>query len=274
MSLELGDETVARYLRLLGLERSRRDLRSLAQLTSAHLMHIPFENISKIYRRKRFGLKGLPDVEMYLDGIERFHFGGTCYANNYHLYRLLLSLGFETKLCGADMTNPDVHMVVMVTVDGREYLVDVGYGAPFHEPIPRDLETDHEVRLGRERFVLQPQDEQGRSRMVMYRGGLLKHGYVAKPEARGIEHFKEIIRRSLELDALFMNAVLMVRQWPGQSVVIHNTTLIESRGEKWTLRGMAGREELVAEIEQQFGMQEDIVREAVGELSELRDAWT
>ena len=217
---------------------------------------------------------GLPDAEMYLDGIERGHFGGTCYANNYHLYRLLGALGYEVKLCGADMTNPDVHMVMMVRVDGREYLVDVGYGAPFHEPMPQDLKTDYEMRLGRERFVLEPQDSNGRSRMVMYRDGVLKHGYVVNPQARGIEHFEETIRKSLDPEALFMNAILMVRQWPGRSVVIHNTTLMELQGTEFKSRELGSREELVSEIEKQFEMPGDVVREAVGELKELRDAWT
>ena len=194
MPPRLSDGLVERYLRLLRLSRMSPGLAALKEIVSAHVTRIPFENISKIYRQRQFGLTGLPDTEMYLDGIERYHFGGTCYANNYHLYRLLAALGYEVKLCGADMTNPDVHMVVMVRVDGREYLVDVGYGAPFHEPMLRDLKADYEVTLGRERFVLQPQDALGRSRMVMYRDGVFKHGYVAKPEARGIEHFEEIIR--------------------------------------------------------------------------------
>jgi N-hydroxyarylamine O-acetyltransferase len=167
MPPRLSDELVERYLRLLRLLRLSRmspGLAALKEIVSAHLTRIPFENISKIYRQRQFGLTGLPDTEMYLDGIELFRFGGTCYANNYHLSMLLGALGYEVKLCGADMTNPDVHMVVMARVDGREYLVDVGYGAPFHEPMPRDLKTDYEVNLGRERFVLQPQDVQGRSR--------------------------------------------------------------------------------------------------------------
>jgi hypothetical protein len=108
----------------------------------------------------------------------------------------------------------------------------------------------------------------------MYRDGVLKHGYVAKPEARGIGHFEAIIRKSLEPDALFMNAVLMVRQWPGRSAVIHNTTLIESRGVDWKSRELGSREDLVAEIEKQFEMPTDVVREALRELRELRDAWT
>ncbi len=144
---------------------------------------IPFENISKLYNRKHLGLAGLPSLQLYLDGIERYHFGGTCYANNFHFYSLLSTLGYSVKLCAADMTNPDVHMVIMVNVDGREYLVDGGYGAPFLSPMPRDLANDYVVELGRDRYVLKTQDDHGRSRLELYRDGQQKHGYVAKPEA-------------------------------------------------------------------------------------------
>ena len=42
----------------------------------------------------------------------------------------------------------------------------------------------------------------------------------------------------------------------------------------WKSRELGSREDLVAEIEKQFEMPSDVVREALGELQELRDAWT
>ena len=87
------------------------------------------------------------------------------------------------------MSNPDVHMVSMVNVDGREYLVDVGYAAPFLEPLPRDLATDYSIVLGRDRYVLKPQDAQRCSRLELYRDGNLKHGYLAKPRPKQIGDF-------------------------------------------------------------------------------------
>ena len=121
----------------------------------------------------------MPILGLFLDGIERFNFGGTCYPNNYYFYQLLANLGYQTKLCGADMSNPDVHLVSMVTLEKREYLVDVGYAAPFIAPMPRDLATDYVVVLGRDRYVLKPQDARGRSRMDL-RGGQLEGILLAK----------------------------------------------------------------------------------------------
>ena len=123
------------YLNLLGVQRREPGIEALSEIVQAHLTRIPFENISKLYYKKQLGLRSLPSLELFLDGIERFHFGGTCYTNNYYFGQLLANLGYETKLCGADMSNPDVHLVNMVTVEKRQYLVDVGYAAPFLMPL-------------------------------------------------------------------------------------------------------------------------------------------
>jgi N-hydroxyarylamine O-acetyltransferase len=269
----LPQQLVQRYLDLLRLSPTPPSLESLKALTSAHLTRIPFENISKLYRRKHFGLTGLPALEMYLDGIERYHFGGTCYANNYFLFQLLLTLGYQVRLCGADMSAPDVHLAIIATIDGREYLVDVGYAAPFFEPIPRNLPHDYEVALGRERFVLRPQDPLDNSRLNMYREGRLDHGYLLKPQPRTIDDFNGVICESMKPEATFMNAVLLVRQWPGRSVVIHNLTLIESEGAHYSKRQLASRDELIAEIQRRFEIPADIVREALSELPQLKSVW-
>lgn len=270
----LPGDIVSRYLAILGVERAKPGLAALRELVAAHLTHIPFENISKLYYRRALGLAGLPDIRLYLEGIEKYHFGGTCYSNNYHFYLLLRSLGYESKLCAADMQNPGVHAVNMITVDGREYLVDTGYAAPFLEPIPRDLQTDYEIRLGRDRYVLQPQDARGYSQLQLFRNGLPRHGYLAKPAAKNIEDFRGVIAASFSADATFLNALLLARFWPGGSTVIHNLSVIESRDEQSTVRELQTREDLIEAIEQHFGMPREIVGEAISQLQMSQDAWS
>jgi N-hydroxyarylamine O-acetyltransferase len=266
-------ELIPRYLAVLGVARQEPTLEALRELVTAHLTHVPFENISKLYNLKHHGLAGLPSLQLYLDGIERYHFGGTCYANNYHFYSLLASLGYDVKLCAADMTNPDVHIVVMVNIDGREYLVDGGYGGPFLSPIPRDLRTDYVVELGRDRYVLKPQNDHGRSSLELYRDGQQKHGYVAKPEARQIEEFRQVIAESFRPDAIFLNSVLLTRFYLDRAVMIHNLMLVESRGSESMVRSLASRDQLVATVEEHFEMPRAIVAEAVNELGDLQDPW-
>jgi N-hydroxyarylamine O-acetyltransferase len=272
-SERLEASLVRRYLGLLGVAPQEPSLSTLRELVQAHLTRIPFENISKLYYWKREGLTGVPDIHRFLDGIEEHHLGGTCYCNNFHFYSLLTSLNYHVKLCAADMTKPDVHMVSMVTVEGREYLVDAGYAAPFLLPMPRYLTTDHEIKLGGDAYVLKPQDAAGRSRMELYRNGVLKHGYLAKPEPKCLDDFWAAISDSFQQDATFLNSLLLARFWPGRSVVIHNFTLIESQGNKSTIHELAGCDELVDKVEDHFGISWPIVAEVVGGLGALQDAW-
>ncbi len=270
----LAPELVRRYLAVLGFAPPKPALGPLGGLVAAHLTHVPFENISKLYNRKHQGLTGLPSIQLYLEGIERYHFGGTCYANNFHFYSLLVALGYDVKLCAADMTNPDVHAVILVNVDGREFLIDAGYGAPFLSPMPRDLATDHVVELGRDRYVLKPQDANAQSRLEMYRDGQRKHGYVVKPAARKIEEFREVIAASFRPNATFLNSLLLTRFYTNRSVMIHNWTLVESRGTESIVQVLSSRDQLVATVEEHFDMPRAMVADAVGELGDLQDPWT
>ena len=75
-------ELLERYLRLLGVPRRPPSLDALEELVRAHAWRVPFENISKLYYKKSLGLRSLPGLGRFLDGVEEHGFGGTCYANN------------------------------------------------------------------------------------------------------------------------------------------------------------------------------------------------
>jgi hypothetical protein len=67
---------------------------------------------------------------------------------------------------------------------------------------------------------------------------------------------------------------LLVRFFPGRSVLIHNLTLVESEGNNSTAHALANCDELISAIEQHFGMKREIVGEAVGQLGNLQDPWS
>jgi arylamine N-acetyltransferase len=261
-----------RYLDVLGVDSAPPSREHLSALVTAQLTRVPFENISKLLARKR-GERFIPDLERYLDGIEGFNFGGTCYVNNPYFNLLLRHLGYDVRLCGADMSSSDVHIVSVVRLQRREYLVDVGYAAPFYVPLPRDLETDHVVEFGTTRYVLHPRDERGRSRMDLLRGGERIHGYVAKPEPRVLEHFEGVIRDSYRDTATFMNAVVVERFFPGRSVRFHNLSLTISTVDDTTVTMLADEEDLVAAVVEHCGMPGEMVREAMEGVSLTGDIY-
>lgn len=252
----------ARYLRLLGVPARPPGMAALAELVEAHLTRVPFENVSKLLHRGDAAMR-LPPLSRFLDGIERHHLGGTCYANNSSLNALLVHLGYDARLCGADMSKPDVHLVNIVRLDDREFLVDGGYGAPFLAPMPLDPPQEHAIEQGGDRYVLRPRGPDGRSRMEQYRDGRLRHGYTVNPAPRRIGEFAGVIADSFAPTATFMNVVMVARFFPGRSVVVRNLSLIESEGAARRVLPIEGREGLARVIEERLGIPRELVARAI-----------
>jgi arylamine N-acetyltransferase len=260
-----------KYLELLGVNKSESNFDFLKRIIKAHLIKVPFENISKLIYKKQ-GMNYIPDLTTYLNGIEKYNFGGTCYANNYYLYSLLKHLGYDVKLCGADMKNPDVHLVSIVTVDGSEYIVDGGYAAPFLMPLPRDLEKDYIVALGNEKYIIKPKDEFGRTKVEQHTDGKLQHWYTAKPEEKKIEDFQKVIENSYSDDAVFMNAVRLTKYSENGSKVLKNFSFTETAGNEYKTRKISFHE-LPTTIQENFGIPLIVVKEAIGSIKEIKDIY-
>lgn len=272
---EPGDPAIyRRYLQVLGVSYKKPDVSFLFDITKAHLTKIPFENVSKLYYRKNNDLTGLPDFDKYLGGIEHYHFGGTCYANNYYLHLLLKHLGFDVKLCGADMSQADVHLVNIVQVEEREFLVDVGYAAPFLKPFPLNENRDIILDWGRDKYRLRPGDPHGRHRLEMYQEGVLKHGYLVNPAPRRIEEFVHVIADSFRDQATFMNSLLLVKFAENWSLRLNNLSITETRGCHAECREIESRKSLPFVIQELFGIPSGIAAEALSTLGQFGDAWT
>ena len=263
-----------RYMRLLGIRAEPPSLDALTRITRAQMLAVPFENVSKLYRMRAEGLKGIPPLESFLDGIERRHFGGTCYANASHLHGLLRFLGYDADLCGADMREPDVHLVNLVRVEGREYLVDVGYGAPFLEPLPRDAAVEQRVSSGEGVYVLSPADVSGRSRLSYFQDGIQRHGYSVNPAPRTIGDFSPAVAASFLPSATFMNALLIVQFIDEGSRVLRNKTLTVTTGAAVQKRTLAATDDVIEAIETEFSIPSSIARVALEGISLTHDTWS
>lgn len=262
-----------RYLKLLGISECKPSIHSLANILHAHLSKVPFENISKLYRLKKYNQMVIPDLDQYLEEIEKYHVGGTCYTNNYYLNSLLSSLGYEVKLCGADMNRPDVHLVNIVKVEGREFIADVGYAAPFMEPLPIDLSENFSFSYGADTYVINPKDEEGRSRLELYKNGNQRHGYIVKPRPRHISEFEPVILDSFRPSATFMNAILIVRFEKDHSYAIHNKQLIVTNNGSSITKDLSSTEALVDTIYEVFRIPKEITNIALENFSFWGNAW-
>lgn len=260
-----------KYLALLKVEEAKPSFELLNQIVKAHLTKIPFENISKLLFKQR-GMNDIPELAEFLEGIEKYNFGGTCYTNNYYLYLLLKHLGFEITLCGADMKNPDVHLISRVRIEGCEYIVDGGYAAPFLNPLPMDLNTDYVISLGNEKYVVKPKSEDGKTRVEQHYNGKLQHWYTANTKPRKIEEFSKVIEDSYADDAVFMNAVRITRFTENGALILKNFIFAETNS-NGTITEKLARDELPDFIEAKFRMPAKLVQQAVNSIKQMKDIY-
>lgn len=260
-----------KYLELIGIEALNASFELLCKIVKAHLFKIPFENISKLLYKNK-GMNYIPDLTTYLSGIAKYNFGGTCYSNNYYLYLLLKHLGYNIKLCGADMKNPDVHVISIVTIDGKEFIVDVGYAAPFFKPLQRGLNEDFIIKSGEEVYYIKPLDNKGRTKVEQYYNGKLQHWYIANPKPRKIGEFTKVIKDSYTNDAIFMNALRITRFSDEGSLVLKNLLLTETTGLTSYTTEISFKN-IPAVIQEKFGMPTEIVEKAINNIKELKSIY-
>ena len=110
----------------------------LAQLQDAHLQTVPFENLDI-----HLGRKITLDRSRIFTKLMSNNRGGFCYEQNGLFSWLLETIGFDITLLSARVYDEEKqklgiefdHLAIMVTLDGVQWLVDVGFGHSFAMPL-------------------------------------------------------------------------------------------------------------------------------------------
>ncbi|MFC3578071.1 arylamine N-acetyltransferase [Streptomyces yaanensis] len=135
----MNSAQVEAYLRRIGAEHPAwPTIDVLRELHLRHLRTVPFENLSI-----HLGEEIVLEEKRLLDKIVGAHRGGFCYELNGAFGALLKALGFDVTLLAARVYGaegrlgvPYDHLALRVrTVDGGDWLVDVGFGAHSHYPL-------------------------------------------------------------------------------------------------------------------------------------------
>jgi N-hydroxyarylamine O-acetyltransferase len=121
------------------------DAETLFNLQVAHLRSVPFENLS-IHSGEPIVLN---DEALFRKIVEKRR-GGFCYELNGLFTWLLRQIGFDVSMLSAGVADsqggfsPDFdHMTLVVTLN-RRWLVDVGFGDSFVEPLLLDEENEQQ----------------------------------------------------------------------------------------------------------------------------------
>ncbi len=133
---------VTKYLSRIGISSNvKPDLQTLIKLHKSHILNVSFENLD-IHLGREITL----DLEKFYTKIVLNNRGGFCYELNGSFYNLLSKLGYDVIMISVRVANSKGdfgkefdHMALIVKLE-EEWLVDVGFGDSFIEPVKLELE--------------------------------------------------------------------------------------------------------------------------------------
>jgi N-hydroxyarylamine O-acetyltransferase len=133
-------DDIGRYLNRIGYAGERfPNAVNLAKLQMAHLLAVPFENLD-VYARTGVHV----GLDWSIPKIVDRHRGGWCFELNGAFAWLLEGLGYDVTLHSAQVElarrlGPAFdHLALIVSLDGRRLLVDVGFGDSSLAPLDID----------------------------------------------------------------------------------------------------------------------------------------
>lgn len=191
---------VEKYLRRIGFagRAGEPNLELLRAVHTCHLLSVPFENLTV-----HSGGRVLIDLHTLYDKIVNKRRGGFCFENNSLFSWLLTELGFQVTIISGQVKNsitgcygpPFDHLILVVSLEGRRWLCDVGFGVPGYS-VPLSLDTGglqeqghrvYRIRKNKVMHFLEWQKEENRGE-----DGEWTEIYKFALEPRCLEDFKEM----------------------------------------------------------------------------------
>ncbi|XP_006884959.1 PREDICTED: arylamine N-acetyltransferase 2-like [Elephantulus edwardii] len=132
------------YFQRIGYSESRRklDLQTLTDILYHQIQAIPYEDLNL-----HCGESMVLDLETIFDQLVRKKRGGWCLQLNGLLHWALATMGFETTMLGGYVYNSTagryskemVHLILQVTLSGKNYMVDAGFPCSYQIWQPLEL---------------------------------------------------------------------------------------------------------------------------------------
>ncbi len=182
------------YLGRLGIDTPPAPtVEALRRLQREHLQAVAFENASV--------LRGEPivlETERLVDKVVRRRRGGFCFELNGAFAWLLRSLGFQVDLLPGRFWSDrglgpvNEHLALGVTVDDERWLVDVGAGYSFLEPLRLVVGGEQTDPSGVFRIVVAPDDPASMDVEWRHGDGSFRPHYRFADRPVGLEAFREV----------------------------------------------------------------------------------
>ncbi len=226
---------------------------TLRDLQLSHLLSVPFENLS-IHANEPILLQ---DKSLFEKIVLRRR-GGFCYELNGLFATLLRQLGFRVTLLSAGVAKkngafgPDFdHMTLMVLLEDR-WLVDVGFGDSFRQPLWMDRrdaqaqgERSYQISDDGNYLILRENDGDGDWK-AQYRFTLRPHELADYAE---MCHYHQTSPESI-----FTQRRICSKAKPDGRVTLSDMRLIETAGSERRERVMINEKEYAEMLEREFGI--------------------
>jgi N-hydroxyarylamine O-acetyltransferase len=218
------------YLERIGVEAAPpADIEGLRRLHVAHQTTVPFENLDI-----HLGIPIVLHTDALMEKVALRRRGGFCYELNGAFAALLTSLGFSTTLLEArvigdagELGIPFDHLCLQVDLD-RPYLVDVGFGDNFLEPLELQPGVEQVDPAGAFTIV-----DRGDGARELWRDGAAAYRFFAAP--RQLEDFEPGCRyHQTSPDSHFTQGPVCTLPTEDGRITISGSTLIETVGEERT----------------------------------------
>ena len=226
---------------------------TLRQLQLAHLRSVPFENLS-IHSGEPIVL----DNNALFEKIVTRRRGGFCYELNGLFAALLRELGFNVTMLSAEVANavgelgPEFdHMALLVGLSDR-WLVDVGFGDSFREPLLLDDRTEQLQGLDAYRI-----DAAGDHLVLMRRVGTAewKTQYRFSLQPHVFADYAEMCHyHQTSPQSHFTQRRICSRATPDGRVTLSDMRLITTKGLEKQERELADKDEYANVLSDQFGI--------------------
>ncbi|PTL78526.1 arylamine N-acetyltransferase [Vitiosangium sp. GDMCC 1.1324] len=245
---------VGQYLQRIGYEGPLEPtLETLRALHLRHLESVPFENLD-IHARRPIVL----DEEAFFDKVVRRRRGGFCYELNGLFALLLRALGFQVTYLSGRVSQDGIHdrgpefdhLLLEITLDGP-WLVDVGFGDSFAEPLP--LAPGQWASQG-QMFRLEQRGDDWRLTQEQPDGTWKLH-YVFTRVPRQLQDFSEMCRfHQTSPESFFLKNQICSRKTATGRVTLSGQRLIITEAGQREVRVLERAEEAEQALLELFGV--------------------
>lgn len=225
--------TLPRYFQRIGYQGDARvDATTLAEMMRCQLFSVPFENLD-VQAGKIVSLVPEDIVEKIIDRQR----GGYCYEVNGIFSMALRALGIPFRFIAArpmfyPVRRPKTHMAIIATVDGADWLCDLGFGSyGIRAPMRLGL-LDVDVPQDADMFKLSRSDS-GEYLLQAYAGGqwLNQYGFDLSPQ-EWIDFEPANYMNSTHPGAIFVQKLVVVLHNPqGRDILVGSNLKTVTNGE-------------------------------------------